>query len=224
MRIFIVVPAYNEAKRVGKVLSDLAKTKLPVVVVDDGSTDTTPHVLSRITHHSSRITRLSHRVNLGKGAAMKTGAQAAFALGADAVIFMDSDGQHKVEDLPNFVKALNTGDFDVVFGSRNLNMGVPIDRYLGNKLASLLIARLFRIYVSDLVCGYRAITKRAFYKLDWESTGYGVETEMVVKCGKLGLKHCEVPVATVYYDKFKGVSVLDAIGIFFEVFRWRITK
>jgi glycosyltransferase involved in cell wall biosynthesis len=219
MKIFIVVPAFNEAKRIGEVLSALEKTKLPIVVIDDGSQDKTFQIAKKY-----KVTALRHYVNLGKGAAMKTGAEAAFLMGAEAVIFMDSDGQHKVEDLPKFSKALKTGNYDIVFGSRNLGMGMPIERYMGNKLASVLVNLLFGIYVSDLISGYRAITEKAFKKLDWESTGYGVETEMVVKCGKLGLTHCEVPVATVYYDKFKGVSILDAIGIFFDVFRWRMKK
>ena len=219
MKIFIVVPAFNEAKRIGRVLSGLEKTKLPVVVVDDGSKDKTFEIVKRHI-----VIAFRHRVNLGKGAALKTGCEAAFSMAADAVIFMDSDGQHKVDDLPKFIKALKTGKYDIVFGSRNLSLGVPLERYMGNKLASVLVNLLFGIYVSDLISGFRAITKKAFDKIDWESTGYGVETEIVVRCGKLGLKHCEVPVATVYYDKFKGVSVIDAMGIFFDVFRWRITK
>ena len=219
MKIFIVVPAFNEARRIGEVLSGLEKTKLPVVVIDDGSSDRTFEIVKKY-----KVTALRHKINLGKGSAMKTGAEAAFSMGADAVIFMDSDGQHKIEDLPQFTKALKTGKYDIVFGSRNLGMGMPLERYIGNKLASVLVNVLFGIYVSDLISGYRALTRKAFEKINWESTGYGVETEMVVKCARLGLKHCEVPVATVYYDKFKGVSVIDAIGIFFDVFRWRITK
>src|SRR4030066_2237563 len=219
MRIFIVIPAHNEAKRIGAVLADAVKTKLPIVVVDDGSTDKTCEVAKKF-----KVTLLRHRINLGKGSALKTGGEAAFSMGAQAVVFLDSDGQHRIEDLPKFIKALNTGKYDIVFGSRNLNMGVPIERYVGNKLASILVNLLFNIYVSDLICGYRGLTKRAFQKLDWESTGYGVETETVVKCGRLGLTHCEVPVATVYYDKFQGVSILDALGILLDVFRWRLKR
>ena len=74
---------------------------------------------------------------------MKTGADAAFLLGADAVVFMDSDGQHKVKDLPHFIEALEKDKFDVVFGSRNLSHGVPFIRYMGNKFASMLISLLF---------------------------------------------------------------------------------
>ncbi len=217
MDITVVVPAHNEEERIGEVLKDLKKTKLPTVVVDDGSTDRTYQIAKKY-----KTTVLRHKVNLGKGAALKTGCEAAFSMGADAVILMDSDGQHKVEDLPHFIDALEKDKFDVVFGSRNLSHGVPLVRYMGNKMASLLVSLLFGIYISDLICGYKGLTKKVYKELDWESTGYGVETEMAIKTGKYGLKHCEVPAQTVYYDNVKGVTILDAFNIFFDVIRWRI--
>jgi len=217
MKITVVVPAHNEEDRIGEVLKDLKKTKLPVVVVDDGSTDKTYQIAKK-----HKITVLRHQVNLGKGAALKTGCEAAFSMGAEAVILMDSDGQHKTEDLPYFIDALEKDKFDVVFGSRNLSHGVPLVRYMGNKTASVLVSFLFGIYVSDLICGFRGLSKKAFKRLNWESTGYGVETEMAIKTGKYGLKHCEVPVQTIYYDSVKGVTILDAFNILFDVIRWRI--
>jgi glycosyltransferase involved in cell wall biosynthesis len=219
MNIFIVIPAYNEGSRIGNVLKKVLSYKLPVIVVDDGSKDTTFEVASK----QKQITVLKHRTNLGKGAALKTGCDAAFKLGAAAVIIMDSDGQHKVSDLPQFIEALRTRKYDVIFGSRNLSMGVPLVRYLGNKFASLLISILFGIYVSDLICGYRAFTKNGYQMMDWQSSGYGVETEMVIKTGKHQLRYCEVTVETVYLDKFKGVTVIDAFSILFSVFRWRLS-
>jgi hypothetical protein len=97
-------------------------------------------------------------------------------------------------------------------------------RYIGNKFASLFISFLFGIYVSDILCGYRAITKRAYKKIIWESTGYGVETEMVINIAKANLKYCEVPVETVYLDNYKGVTILDAFGILGNALKWRVTK
>ena len=217
MKIFIVIPAHQEEERIGNVIKDVIKTKFPIIVVDDGSKDNTFKVASKY-----KITVLRHKVNLGKGAAMKTGAEAAFQMGADAIVFMDSDGQHKAQDLPHFIEALEKDKFDVVFGSRNLSHGVPLVRYMGNKFASLLVSLLFGIYVSDLLCGYRGLSKKGFKKIYWESKGYGVETEMVARTANSGLKHCELPVETVYYDEVKGVTILDAINILFDVMRWRI--
>jgi glycosyltransferase involved in cell wall biosynthesis len=221
MNIFIVIPAFNEEKRIGDVIRELKKHKLSIIVVDDGSSDNT---LSECQMLNVKCQILRHKVNLGKGAAMKTGAEAAFELGADAVVFMDSDGQHKAADLPKFIKALEKDRFEVVFGSRNLSLGVPFVRLLGNKFAARLISLLFGIYVSDLICGYRALTKKAYKRINWESAGYAVETEMVIKTGKYGLKYCEVPIETVYLDSVKGVTVIDALNILFDVFRWRVTR
>ena len=180
MNIYIVIPTFNEESHIKNVLNDVAKHKLPIIVVNDGSTDATADILSPSAIHNSQITTLTHRVNLGKGAAMKTGVEAAFSQGADAVIFMDSDGQHKASDLPKFIKASASGKYGIIFGSRVLTHGVPLVRFLGNKFASILISVLFGIYVSDLICGYRAITSKAYEKLKWESAGYVVETEKVI--------------------------------------------
>lgn len=217
MKIFIVIPAFNEEKDISKVLRDLEKKGLPTIVVDDGSLDKTFKQASKFKN----ITLLRHRVNLGKGAAIKTGAQVAFKKGADAVVFMDGDGQHKVSDLDKFIEKLKRG-YQVVFGARSLEPGVPLIRFLVNKMASVFINVLFSIYVSDLICGYRAITKEAFKKIHLQSLGYAVETEMVIKTKLFSLKYCEVPIETVYLDKVKGVTIVDAFKLFFEVIFWRI--
>jgi len=222
MKIFLVVPVYNESLHLNEVVKNLLSVNLPVVVVDDGSVDKTPKILAKFKDKSSKFIVLTHRINLGKGAAMKTGAEAAFKKGAEAVIFMDGDGQHLISDLPKFIAKLEEG-YDVVFGSRAFVLGVPLVRYLGNKLASILVNFLFGIYISDVVCGFRALTEKAFQRLNLESTGYGVETEMVVKIKKNKLNYCEVPVETVYKDNYKGVTIMDALGIFFDLIRWRLT-
>ncbi|HKC04969.1 MAG TPA: glycosyltransferase family 2 protein [Patescibacteria group bacterium] len=222
MKIFVVIPLFNEEKHIVKVLKDIFKYKLPVIIVDDGSRDSSKSKIRNLK--LKNVVFLEHKVNLGKGAAMKTGADYAFDRGANAVIFMDSDGQHEATDLPKFVKELKSGNCDVVFGSRNLNFGVPLIRYLGNKMASVFVHFLFKIYVSDLVSGFRALTHRGYKKIKWDSTGYGVETEMVIRTAKAGIKYCEIPVETIYYDKVKGVTILDAFGIFADVLKWKLTK
>lgn len=218
-RLFIVMPAYNEAKRIDSVLRDITKNDYPVIVIDDGSKDDT---FRKAKEH--KVIVLRHKINLGKGAALRTGCEAAFAMGAEAIVMMDSDGQHNVEDLPKFTEKIQTGKYDVVLGSRNISFGIPLVRFLGNKFASILIVLLFRIYISDLICGFRALTKKAYQQMALKSSDYGIETEMVIKTAKLKLRYCEIPVETIYYDKFKGVTVLNAVGILFDVIKWRIYK
>lgn len=216
--IFIVIPVFNESQRIEKVIKAVSKKGFQMILVDDGSYKSLPISLRK----HKKLQLVKHKINLGKGAAMKTGADLAFKRGAQAVIFMDGDGQHSIDDIDEFVNALNTG-FEVVFGSRNLSYGVPLVRFLGNKLGSVVISLLFRIYISDLICGYRAITKSAYNRIQWESNRYGVETEIVIRTAREKLRYCEVPVETIYLDGVKGVSLLDAANILLDVIRWRFT-
>lgn len=222
VKIFIIIPLYNEEKHILQILKEVSKYNLPVVVVDDGSKDGSIANVKKL--RSRKVMLLEHKINLGKGAAMKTGAEYAFTKKADAIVFMDADGQHEPKDLQLFLKALNTQSYDVVFGMRNYGYGVPLVRYLGNKMASLLVSLLFRVYITDLLCGYKGLTKKAYEKLVWESDGYGVETEIAVKTGKNKLRFTEIPVKTIYHDKTKGVTLLDAIAILGNVFKWRLTN
>jgi glycosyltransferase involved in cell wall biosynthesis len=221
MRITVVIPLFNEEKHIVKVLKDLVPYKLPIVVVDDGSTDDSRKKV--INSGLKNVELLTHQINLGKGAAMKTGAEYVFSHGAEAVIFMDSDAQHNPEDLVKFIRKLEEKKYGAIFGSRNLNLGAPLVRYLGNKFASILVASLFGVYISDILCGFRAVTKDAYEKTKWESSGYGVETEMVIRTGKAKVKFCEAPVETIYINDVKGVTLLDAFGILVSVIKWKLT-
>lgn len=221
MKIYIVIPLYNEEKHIDNLLKDLSKYKLPIVVVDDGSNDSTPLKLQKVD--STKIKVLTHNINLGKGASMKTGAEYAFSHNADAVIFMDGDGQHSEKDLSKFIRELKRNKFDMLFGTRISSYGVPLVRFLGNKFASITVALLFNVYVSDSLCGYRALTKKAYKKILWESDGYGVEIEMIARMSKNKLKFAEIPVETIYHDGVKGVTLLDAISILGSVVKWRLS-
>lgn len=222
MKYFLIIPLYNEEKHIADVLKKVSKYNLPVVVVDDGSKDNSKLKVKSLK--LKNLTFLEHKINLGKGAAMKTGADYAFEKGADAVIFMDADGQHEAKDIREFVTALDSKKYDIVFGSRNFGFEVPLIRYLGNKIASVFMAVLFKIYVSDVICGFKALTKKAYEKINWESSGYGVESEMVAKTGLLKLRFYEIPVETIYHDKVKGVTILNAFGILVDVVKWRLLK
>jgi glycosyltransferase involved in cell wall biosynthesis len=154
MNYFVVIPAYNEAPRIGGVIRGVKKFIKNIIVVDDGSKDRTSEVARGVG-----VRVLRHRINLGKGAAMKTGVELALELGADRIILLDADGQHDPKHIPEFIEQLDKG-FDIVFGSRNLSFGVPLVRYLGNKFGSIFISLVFKIYRSDMLCGYMAFTKK----------------------------------------------------------------
>ncbi len=217
MNIFLVIPAFNESQRLPAVLKK-AVTYFPkgkIVVVDDGSA-------KPVT--AKNICVIRHQLNLGKGAAMKTGAGFAFKQEADAVIYMDADGQHDPKELPRFIGELEKGT-DVVFGSRQPGLSAPLTRLLGNKFASIYINLFFGIYISDILSGYRALTKKAYRLLSWDSGRYGVETEIVARLGKNRhrLKWTEFPIETIYIDKYKGVTIIDAIKVLVNTLWWKLS-
>src|SRR3954447_12317667 len=112
---FVVVPAYNEASVIGDVVQGLLAAFPNVVIVNDGSSDDTAAVLK-----GTPATVVTHLINLGQGAALRTGITYALERGASYVVTFDADGQHRVEDAVTAVRVLSEGDCEVVCGSRFL--------------------------------------------------------------------------------------------------------
>lgn len=215
MQIAIIIPAYNEANYIGRFLDKLQPTKRNVIVVNDGSSDNTCKIVE-----SRGIRCLSHMVNLGKGSALKTGCEYAFKkLGADAVIIMDGDDQHAVEDIKLFEKALQKSA-QVVLGVRTMDAKMPFMRILGNKSMSILINLLFGSYIADIPSGFKAFTKSAYKQLRWHSSGYEVETEIAVRIAKNKLDFVEVPISTIYHDKEYGFNLIDAVKVLLKLPYW----
>lgn len=185
------------------------------MVVDDGSVDKTSEIAE-----GKGVEYLTHMVNLGKGAALKTGCDYAFKkLGADAVIIMDGDDQHVAGDIKLFEKALKDGA-QVVLGVRQMDAKMPLMRILGNKSMSILINLLFGRYIADIPSGFKAMTKSAYKTLIWHSSGYEVETEIAVRIAKSKLAYAEVPISTVYNGKDYGFNLLDAGKILLKLPYW----
>lgn len=214
-KFYVVIPAYNEAPRIGEVIRGVKKYTENIIVIDDGSEDKTSEVAQR-----SGATVLRHKLNLGQSAARITGCEAAWGLGAQAVVTLDSDGQHNPAHIPKFVKKISEG-YDIVLGQRDLKSGTPLVRQLGLKFGSILVKIFFGIAVPDLGCGFRAFTEEAYPKIKWDSlVRYGSETEMVARTGRNKLKFSTIPIETIYIDKYKGMTILDTFGILFNIPRW----
>lgn len=213
--VWIIVPGYNESKYVGKMLDKLLKIHKNVIFIDDGSSDNT----YKLALKRASVT-LRHAVNLGKGAALKTGCEYAFRkMKAEAVVIMDSDDQHDPRELKSFFKELDNGT-DVVFGVRKFKADMPLLKFLGNKLSSIIVNLLCGKYFSDIPSGYKAFTHSAYRKINWSSQGYGVETEIAVKVARNKLNYVEIPIATVYHDADKGFTILDALRILVKLPKW----
>jgi glycosyltransferase involved in cell wall biosynthesis len=200
-----VIPAYNEEKYIAAVIRK-AKKYAKIVVVDDGSSDKTISIAKK-----AGATVLQHAINLGKGAALKTGCDYAFQHGAKKIILIDSDGQHSSDEIPKFAKALDKND--IVFSYRTGSKKMPQVLKLGNWGLSIITSILFGVKVSDSQCGYRAFTADAYKSIRWQSAGFDADNEMIANVGAKRLKYTEIPIRTVYLDKYKGTTIIDGLKI-----------
>ena len=216
--IWVIVPALNEAAHIGTVLAKTKKITPQIIVVDDGSRDQTSQIAYKYTAYV-----LTHKVNLGKGAALKTGCEYAFnELHAQAVVLMDADDQHDPLELPHFFSHLAQGH-QVVLGTRNINEHMPFWRSFGNLAASCFIRFFFGVYIVDIPSGYKAFTKQAYRRLKWASSNYAVEMEIATRIGKNRLDYVSLPIATIYQKTDKGMTMLDILSMFWQVLNWRFS-
>jgi len=224
MKIAIVVPVYNEEKRAVNTVNDILKVdkSSQIILVDDGSYDNSYKILTKAFAKNKRVSILQHIINLGKGAAMKTGVKKAFKMGCETIIFVDSDGQHHPKHLPEFKRLLKRSN--LVFGKREMGVEMPTIRKLGNILMVKLVKALFNIQRSDILCGYFALKKKIYKLIEWDEPRYGVETQIAVKVGKNKLPFKEVNIDTIYIDKYKGLSIFEAFSFFMKLPYWYFKK
>ena len=215
--VFAVIPAHNEEKHIGDVVRQAKKYVDNAVVVDDGSRDGTVEEAKK-----SGAIVLKHLVNLGKGAALKTGCDYAIKNKADIIVAIDADAQHNPKEIPKFIGAVKM--HDVAIGYRKLNMSMPFILRFGNWFINKTIRFLYGVKIKDSQCGYRAFTSEAYGKLRWKASDYSMESEMIAKIGKHRLSYAEVPIETIYSDKYKGTTILDGINIVFNLLLWRLNN
>jgi glycosyltransferase involved in cell wall biosynthesis len=188
------------------------------IVVDDGSTDDTAAVSRR-----AGALVLRHRVNLGVGAALRTGTEAAIRLAADIVVHMDADGQHRPEDLHAMIEPLLQGA-DASTGIRVFRRPMPRLLIAGNQLLSLAAQVLFGVRNPDTQCAYRAFWSRCWPSLAWESRDYAFASEMLVRSKRHGIRWAMVQIPTIYHDRYKGTSIGDGMRIFRKLIVWRLVS
>ena len=213
--IWAVIPAYNEE---GSIISIVKKTKKyvnNVAVVDDGSKDKT-----KVSAEKAGAIVLRHIVNLGKGAALKTGCDLAVKKGAKFIITLDADAQHDPDDIPRFVEKLKK--YDIVFSFRKASSKMPIVLRFGNWFISNVVNILYGISLNDTQCGFRAFSREAYKKIRWNASDYSMESEMISKAGKQRLKYVQIPIQTIYSDKYKGTTIIDGIKIVLNMFWWKL--
>ncbi len=217
-KAFAIIPAYNEEQHIAAVISGVRKYLKDIVVVDDGSSDQTYEAAGK-----TGAAALKHVINLGKGAALKTGCDYAVEHGAEWLVLIDADTQHDPAEIPNFLKKLEEGN-EVIFGYRIINSSMPAVLRFGNRFITSCTRFLYGMRLHDTTCGFRALTAEAYKKIRWEAAGYFVEAEMIANVGKEKLSFAEVPIQTIYSDKYKGTTVMDGVKIVGNMVLWRLRR
>ncbi len=191
--IVAVIPAHDEAPRIAAVVAG-ARVHLPVVVVDDGSSDTTA-----ATAREAGATVVEQRPNQGKGAALRAGFRRALDDGAEAILALDADGQHDPAEIPRFLAArLADPNVDLVIGARNFR-SMPPSRRLSNVLGGRAFSWAVGREIPDNQSGYRLVSRRlAEATLGSTETGFAFEVEQITTCIRLGGSIAWVPIRTIY--------------------------
>lgn len=218
MKTMLIVPAQNEEKNITNVITKMKKYVdfKNIVVIDDGSKDHTYEVVKKMG-----CVALKHSINIGKGGALKTGCDYALKHGAGKMICIDSDGQHDPKHIPLIEKKLD--EFDVVYTHRGYGERMPFVLKIGNNIIKYFGLLLHGVNIKDPSCGYRGFTSNAYKKIRWTSSGYAVENEMVFNVKSNNLSFIEIPIKTIYKDKYKGTNVLDGIKICLNILWWKVS-
>lgn len=220
MNICLLIPAYNEARTIGQIVAKARRIMDSVVVVDDGSRDAT----AQIAQDSGALV-IKHKVNSGKGAALRTGFQHVLDHGYDAVITMDSDGQHDVDDIPRFLEAFSNSLPGIILGSRMHDIStMPAVRKCTNKFTSFVGSLLSHQKLEDSQSGFRLINADVLRTVKLETSGFEMESELLVKASKAGFRIISVPIKTIYGQEISkinpAVDTYKFLRLLFRSFRW----
>ncbi len=220
MMIIITIPAYNEAKTLGKVIGDIRKTmdssaynyRYKVVVVDDGSSDNTPEVARK-----SGAIVFSHPRNYGLAETFRTEVKKSLELGADIIVHIDADGQYLPKEIPLLIKEVQKGT-DLVLGSRFKGTieHMPLLKRIGNKAFSKVISQITGVPISDGQTGFRAFTKEVAERIVIISN-HTYTQEQIIKAVREKFKIKE---AGVYFAKRDGKSRLISNPLGYAARAW----
>jgi polyprenyl-phospho-N-acetylgalactosaminyl synthase len=222
-RVYVVVAAYNEAAVISRVVSEVKSAGYAVVVVDDGSRDETADAA-----RGAGAIVVQHPFNLGQGAALQTGIDFAVARGAEVVVTLDADGQHRVADVAGLVEALAQEQADFALGSRFLGRSpdLPSLRRLMLKVATLFTRTTTGLRITDTHNGLRAMTRRGATALRLRQNRMAHASELLNQIAESGLRYVERPVTIEYtaYSLAKGQKMRDAVFILLDLFARRLHR
>jgi glycosyltransferase involved in cell wall biosynthesis len=209
-----LIPAHDEAPRIGSVI-EVARSHLPVLVVDDGSSDRTAAVA-----RAAGATVMEQRPNQGKGAALRAGFRRALADGADAILTLDADGQHDPAEIPALLAAWTAEPRpDLVIGRRDFR-AMPVARRVSNVIGGRAFSWAVGRPIPDNQSGYRLISRRlAEATLASDEPGFAFEVEQITTCIRMGGTIAWVPIRTIYAGAPSHIRPIDHVREFFRIVR-----
>lgn len=221
--VYFVIPAYNEATRIGRVLDDLRREYQHVIVIDDGSRDNTSHVARQ---HGCIVLR--HSINRGQGAALQTGITFALSEGANYIVTFDADGQHLSSDLPAMLRPVIAGECDLTLGNRFMVSGtnIPPFRRLVLQAASLFTYFSSGLSLGDCHNGYRVFSRQAAQKIYLRQDRMAHASELYDQIRQAALTFQEVPVTIRYTEETlaKGQRLSNSLSLLFQYFYGKIAQ
>jgi len=196
MKTLVLIPALNAEPTIGAVIRDCKAVNADVLVVDDGSADRTADVV-----REAGANVVSHAVNRGKGAALKTGFAYAIEHGFDAVVTLDADGQHLPREIPKFIAARAETGADLIIGGRAHLFGEMLPRRrFANRFSARCIAYAAKTNVTDSQSGFRLYSANLLRAIRLRSDGFDMESEVIVQAGCRGFKVITIPIDLGFVD------------------------
>jgi glycosyltransferase involved in cell wall biosynthesis len=212
--IVALIPGFNEAPRIGAVV-EAARAHLPVIVVDDGSSDGTAEAA-----RAAGATVIEQRPNQGKGAALRAGFRRALDDGAEAILTLDADGQHDPAEIPAFLAAGAVEPRpDLVIGRRNFR-AMPAVRRMSNVIGGRAFSWAVGREIPDNQSGYRLVSRRlAEATLASDEPGFAFEVEQITSCIRMGGTIAWVPIRTIYAGAPSHIRPLAHLREFVRIVR-----
>jgi glycosyltransferase involved in cell wall biosynthesis len=203
LRTCVLVPTYNNSKTLGKLLQELSEYTDQIIVVNDGSTDTTTEILAQF----QSLHQINYKTNVGKGWALRCGFKKALELGFQYAITIDSDGQHFPEDLPNFLSQVEKNPGCLIIGKRNMEQaGIPGKSSFGNKFSNFWYWVETGYTMGDTQSGYRLYPIELLQSMKFFTRKFEFEIEVIVRAAWKGILITAVPVKIFYEEKAKRIS------------------
>jgi glycosyltransferase involved in cell wall biosynthesis len=216
-QILALIPAFNEESHIASVVTRALRF-LPVLVVDDGSSDQTATLALQA---GAQVYSL--KPNQGKGAALKAGFQWALEHGFDTIIMLDGDGQHDPDEIPTFLDCYHSHHSDQIIGYRDFAK-MPFPRNISNTLGRYLLSWAMGQYVIDNQSGYRLVSSDLIKNvLLSQEGGFEFEVDMVVICTAQHLRLDWIPIRTIYADEKSHISPIRHVIKYFKLI-WRVSQ